>query len=254
MERPGLRQRLLAWPPRRWVSDGRRRAPARGAGPRRRTAAAAHPSRRLPTAAIGSTCRCHFQASIAERDRTKRFERLDAQRASLAEQIQRAGRRGCCCVSWRISGGPLAATACALAADSSTTATSRRCWRSRVCTRRRSCSANPGNAGVAVGAALSIGDAESLPRAAGAVVAVSRTGVQSPGDQGGPGQLQAVVRHLRNGQIIERTAAALAKGQMVGLVSGPDGVGGPRARQPQHPGESGRAVRPREPQRVSEAA
>ena len=81
-------------------------------------------------------------------------------------------------------------------------------------------SANPGNAGIAIGAALSIGDVGSMPQ---------RREPLSPflGPEFSPQEIKAVLDNcklsydnLRNGQIIERSAAALAKGQLVGWFQG----------------------------------
>jgi carbamoyltransferase len=80
--------------------------------------------------------------------------------------------------------------------------------------------ANPGNAGAAVGAALSVAAAEAP---------LKRREPMSPflGPEFSPQQIKAVLDncklsydYLRNGQVVERTAAALAKGQFVGWFQG----------------------------------
>jgi len=80
--------------------------------------------------------------------------------------------------------------------------------------------ANPGNAGVAVGAALAIGDGGTM---------LQHRKPLSPflGPEFSPQDIKAVLdncklsyANLRSGQIIERTAVALAKGQLVGWFQG----------------------------------
>jgi carbamoyltransferase len=80
--------------------------------------------------------------------------------------------------------------------------------------------ANPGNAGVAVGAALAVA-ANETP--------LQRREPLSPflGPEFSPQEIKAILDncklsydYLRNGQIIERTTAALAKGQLVGWFQG----------------------------------
>jgi carbamoyltransferase len=80
--------------------------------------------------------------------------------------------------------------------------------------------ANPGNAGVAVGAALAVAAAEAP---------LQRREPLSPflGPAFSPQEIKAILDncklsydYLRNGQIIERTTAALVKGQLVGWFQG----------------------------------
>jgi carbamoyltransferase len=80
--------------------------------------------------------------------------------------------------------------------------------------------ANPGNAGVAVGAALAVAAAEAP---------LQRRAPLSPflGPEFSPQDIKAILDncklsydYLRSGQIINRTTAALAKGQLVGWFQG----------------------------------
>jgi carbamoyltransferase len=161
----------------------------------------------------------HFQASIGALIGRNGSRASGAQRASLAEQIQRqvgdlllhvvsdisrrfGGSRLCL-------GGGLFYNSyfTTLVAESGVYA-------------ETFVPANPGNAGVAVGAALAVA-ADETP--------LERREPLSPflGPEFSPQDIKAVLDncklsydYLRNGQIIDRTTAALAKGQLVGWFQG----------------------------------
>jgi carbamoyltransferase len=161
----------------------------------------------------------HFQASIASAIGRNGSSASTAQRASLAAQIQRelgeALLRLVADVSGKFGSDRLCLGGGLFYNSYFTTLLAQ-----SGLYRETFVSANPGNAGIAVGAALSIGGTASLPE---------RREPLSPflGPEFSPQEIKAVLDNcklsydsLRNGQIIERTAAALAKGQMVGWFQG----------------------------------
>ena len=161
----------------------------------------------------------HFQASIAGIIGQNGSAASGAQRASLAEQIQRQlGElllRAVSDISQRFGnarlclGGGLFYNSyfTTLVAESGLFA-------------ETFVPTNPGNAGVAVGAALAVAAAQTR---------LARTEPLSPflGPAFSPQDIKAVLDncklsydYLRNGQIIDRTTAALVKGQLVGWFQG----------------------------------
>jgi carbamoyltransferase len=161
----------------------------------------------------------HFQASIAGVMAQNGSRASGAQRASLAEQIQRQIGEQLLQVMSDINrrlgtsrlclGGGLFYNSyfTTLVAESGLYA-------------ETFVPANPGNAGVAVGAALAVAAGEAP---------LDRREPLSPflGPAYGPQEIKAILEncklsydYLRNGQIIERTTAALAKGQLVGWFQG----------------------------------
>jgi len=161
----------------------------------------------------------HFQASIAGVTGRNGSSASAAQRASLAEQIQRQVGEQLLLVVSDISrrfgssrlclGGGLFYNSyfTTLLAESGLYA-------------ETFVPTNPGNAGVAVGAALAVAAAEAP---------LQRLEQLSPflGPEFSPQDIKAILDncklsydYLRNGQVIDRTTAALAKGQLVGWFQG----------------------------------
>jgi hypothetical protein len=221
---PGFASRLYAVGRGRWVLDATGRAPD---GMRWRASASGVARRRFrrftydgDRLAIPS----HFQASIASLiDETVRPRRSVNARAS---RIRSSGRSAnCCAPSSRRSGGVSSALGCALAEGCSTTAISRRSWRSRVLYTDVFVPANPGNAGVAVGAALAVAAHEGpLPRRE----------PMSPflGPEFSPQEIKAVLDncklsydYLRTGPGHRPHDGRPCQGPAGGLVPGADGVG-----------------------------
>jgi carbamoyltransferase len=161
----------------------------------------------------------HFQASIAAVMGRNGSSASGAQRASLAEQIQRQiGElllQLVSNISRRLGGARLCLGGGLFYNSYFTTLLAQSGLYAETFV-----PANPGNAGAAVGAALTIAAAERP---------LERREPLSPflGPEYSPQEIKAILDncklsydYLRNGQMIERTTAALAKGQMLGWFQG----------------------------------